>query len=33
MNEKEKNAMIAKIANAAIADNRKRWEACKLPFR
>ena len=32
-NEKEKNAMIAKIANAAIKDNEKRWEACKLPFR
>lgn len=33
MNEKEKNAMIAKIANAAIADNNKLWEACRLPFR
>ena len=33
MNKKEKNAMIAKIANAAIADNNKLWEACRLPFR
>ena len=33
MNETEKNAMIAKIANAAIADNKKLWEACRLPFR
>ena len=33
MNVKEKNAIITNIANAAIADNNKLWEACRLPFR